>query len=77
MVAYKDPVTGEFIAPPAGASLVPAPAAAVARASALPETASPGGGTMIALDGRFDNQLSVTLDDAGKLQGGCTQDSSP
>jgi hypothetical protein len=53
---YRDPVTGAFTEPPAAAA--PARAAQQAGAPApLVETAAPGGGTMIKLNGAFRSQV--------------------
>jgi hypothetical protein len=48
--AYRDPNTGQFREPPAGA--VPTPGPAVAPSS-LSEESAPGGGRMIRLHGAF------------------------
>jgi hypothetical protein len=60
--AYRDPVTGAFTPPPA-----PAPGAAPQRAApaaappVLTEIASPGGGTMVRLQGAFTSDVRATL----------------
>ena len=54
---YRDPNTGQFVEPPAGAAPMPAQAAAQ---SALSEEAAPGGGRMIRLRGAFHSHFVAT-----------------
>jgi hypothetical protein len=56
--AYRDPNTGVFGEPPAGA----APAARAAAPAAMTEMAAPGGGRMIRLNGAFRSQMVGRLD---------------
>ena len=56
---YRDPNTGQFLEPPAGAAPTPAPAQAAA-ASSLSEESAPGGGRMIRLRGAFHSHFVAT-----------------
>lgn len=55
---YRDPNTGQFREPPAGAAPTPGPAAAAQ--SSLAEEAAPGGGRMIRLRGAFHSHFVAT-----------------
>jgi hypothetical protein len=61
MRAYRDPATGAFTAPPPAA---PAPGGVAplraAPVTPLTETAAPGGGTMMRLNGAFLNDFTAT-----------------
>ena len=56
---YRNPNTGQFLEPPAGAAPMPAPAQAAA-ATALSEESAPGGGRMIRLRGAFHSHFVAT-----------------
>jgi len=76
--AYKDPVTGEFTAPPPEVKVPKAPAIANETISTTPlpamqETAVEGGGMKIDLQGRFRNYMSATKDTNGKITTHCTE----
>lgn len=72
--AYKDPITGEFTAPPPGHGTPSVNAnARVGSAAPLVETASPvaGGGVLVDLQGRFMQEVKVTKDADGNLHTDC------
>jgi hypothetical protein len=54
---YRDPSTGQFREPPAGAAPMPGPAVAP---SSLSEEDAPGGGRMIRLRGAFRSHFVAT-----------------
>lgn len=73
---YRDPVTGEFTAPPPEAKVPSAPvsireAVGTEPAPAMQETAIEGGGTLIHLQGRFRSYASATKDSEGKITVHC------
>jgi len=73
---YKDPVTGEFTAPPAEAKAPRAPVSVHEAISTAPiptmqETAVEGGGTKLDLQGRFRSYSSATRDAEGKITVHC------
>ena len=74
MRIYRDPATGEFTTPPAGATtLPPATGALDTSAEGLVETpgTSSAGGVTINLGGRFQSTVSATADDAGTVTTRC------
>jgi hypothetical protein len=71
-VAYRDPVTGKFTTPPPGAATA-GQARTSSAATGLVEVPSPTSGTMIELNGRFQNQMAVQRSDAGAAEANCTE----
>ncbi|MBI3767155.1 MAG: hypothetical protein HY271_01540 [Deltaproteobacteria bacterium] len=73
MRVYRDPATGAFIAPPAGATLSAATRALGAAAETLVETpgTSGAGGVMIDLRGSFQSAITATVDDGGRVGTRC------
>jgi len=73
---YRDPVTGEFTAPPHESKVPSAPvsireAVSTELAPTAHEIAIEGGGTLIHLQGRFRSYLSATKDSTGKVTVHC------
>lgn len=73
---YKDPVTGEFTAPPPEAKVPSAPvsvreAISTAPVPTMQETAVEGGGTKLDLQGRFRSYTSATKNAEGKITVHC------
>lgn len=68
---YRDPVTGEFTAPPPQlpTPAVPAPQRLVTPPAPLMQTpsAAPGGGVMMDVGGRFRSYTSATKDENGEI----------
>src|SRR5262249_50947552 len=64
MRVYKDPATGRFIEPPPGSAAQHANAA-FSGAPALQEIPSPGGGTMVRLNGHFQANMRASVSEAG------------
>jgi hypothetical protein len=73
MLVYKDPTTGDFVLPPPESLAATQKNTARAAGTALTEKPSPGGGTMVELNGRFRNYVRLRVSDAGELTGDCTQ----
>lgn len=75
MRAYKDPVTGRFGEPPAGAPerAVAAEAAVSTSAESLTETPgqTPAGGVRLDLQGRFRSYSAATKDEEGRIKVHC------
>jgi len=69
---YRDPNTGQFLEPPAGAASPPGPTAAP---SSLSEEGAPGGGRMIRLRGAFRSHF-VAAGGADGLTASCASPSS-
>ena len=67
-VAYRDPTTGRFTAPPPGMVIAPV---APGNRPALVDQPSPRGGRMILLDDRFHQHAVLTRAPDGQLQGTC------
>ena len=72
MKIYRDPVTGEFVDPPAEAPAqvsLPPDAALSTSSEGLVETPSPvpGGGVIVDLQGRFRSPLMATQDAEGRV----------
>jgi hypothetical protein len=66
--AYRDPVSGAFVPRPAGAPAAPPRAAlngATLPRAPLQETAAPGGGRMVHLQGGFRSHVTATLAPGG------------
>jgi hypothetical protein len=68
---YRDPVTGEFTAPPPH---VPTPAVTTPERIVTPSaphmqtpSAAPGGGVMMDVEGRFRSYTSATKDENGEI----------
>jgi hypothetical protein len=68
--AYRDPSTGAFVEPPAGAALA-APKQVIPAPSALAEEAAPGGGRMVRLQGAFRSQMVGHIDEKGGAKISC------
>jgi hypothetical protein len=68
--AYRDPSTGAFVEPPAGAALA-APKQVIPAPSALVEEAAPGGGRMVRLQGAFRSEMVGHLEDKGGATVSC------
>jgi hypothetical protein len=69
---YRDPVTGRFGPPPDGAPAgASAPSALSTSTAGLTEIASPGGGRMVRLQGRFRNLLHATRAADGAVTSAC------
>lgn len=70
MRVYRDPVTGEFVAPPAGVAEPDVSKDLTdplsTSSEGLVERRAPGGGTMIDLQGRFQHTATVTTVTDGK-----------
>ncbi len=75
MRAYKDPVTGRFVEPPAGAPerAMATQAAVSTTAEGLTETAgqTPAGGVRLDLQGRFRSHAVATRDVEGRVKVHC------
>ncbi len=80
MRVYRDPATGEFTAPPAGAAAVPENAANGAALGTAPRAlveergSSAAGGVTIDLQGRFRSSESATVDETGRIHTRCHTD---
>jgi hypothetical protein len=71
MQLYRDPATGRFTDPPAGAvPLARVSAGANVTAAPLTARAAPGGGMMVRLDDRFHGLFTATVD-AGHVRTSC------
>ena len=73
---YRDPVTGEFTAPPPETEAPSAPvsnreAVSIETMPTMQELAIEGGGTLIHLQGRFRSYMSATKDSEGKITVHC------
>ena len=73
MRAYADPATGTLLpAPPAGAQSLLVPHAAVSTsADGLLEQTAPGGGVMVDVQGRFNNQFTARVQPDGSIAADC------
>jgi hypothetical protein len=71
-MVYRDPVTGQIGAPPPGTRPTgAAPAGMNTSSTGLQQTASPGGGVMVDLQGRFQSFSRVRADGNGKVTAEC------
>lgn len=75
MRVYRDPVTGEFTAPPPGTALPPAAHSFGTATPQLIESpgTSPAGGMTIDLQGAFQSSITATAD-GGSVRTGCHSD---
>jgi len=77
MTVYKDPITGRLLPIPPGELqdlLTDEMKSAVSMSQeGLAETAAPGGGVMIDLQGRFQSAMQAAVDADGKVTGHCDQ----
>lgn len=72
MKVYRDPVTGEFTAPPPEAKVPAVPltireSVSTAPTPTMKETAVEGGGVKLNLEGRFRSHVTATKDAEGKI----------
>lgn len=77
MRAYIDPATGELTSQPVVPELQPRGAAAAAATSTstqgLVEQPAPGGGVMVDLQGRFQNEMRATIGADGAMHTDCVE----
>lgn len=76
MTVYQDPVTGKIGPMPPTARAQIAPGANMSM-TGLTEVRSPGGGTMVRLQGRFQNYVTVRAEGDGQVRTQCEERTSP
>lgn len=84
MRAYKDPVTGKYVEPPAESASSPAPEQIAepdvirrAPTGGVLLAPTPDGGTMLQLQGEFRSYSTATKDEDGKIGVHCNQQKPP